>query len=75
MRMTRGYHDVNFRLVVKPSTPLTSKGIVPIDATAEDIQNEIDQGYSDGMDAVANWKARINGEVAPENGGSEDFIV
>ena len=35
--MTRGYHDVDFRLIVTPSEPLTEKGIVPIYATAEDI--------------------------------------
>lgn len=41
VRMTRGFHDVNFRLMVSPSKELTSKGLVPINATAKDILNEI----------------------------------
>lgn len=49
LRMTRGYHDVQFRLLVAPSKPLTSKGFVPINATADDIEAEIEQGYQDGL--------------------------
>ena len=41
LRMTRGYHDVNFRHLIAPSKPLTSKGLVPIDATPEDIEFEM----------------------------------
>ena len=49
LRMTRGYHDVDFRLLIAPSKPLTSKGFVPINATADDIAMEMVQGYEDGM--------------------------
>jgi len=49
LRMTRGYHDVNFRLLIAPSSPLTQKGMIPISATAEDIALEKEQGYNDGL--------------------------
>ena len=56
LRMTRGYHDVQFRLLVAPSKPLTSKGFVPINATAEDIDLEIEQGYQDGLDVYMKYQ-------------------
>ena len=43
IRMTRGYHNVNFRMLIKPSIPLTSIGLLPINATHEEIMNEISQ--------------------------------
>ena len=52
LRVTRGYHDVDFRLMVTPSEPLTEKGMIPIYATAADIQVEIDLGYKDGRNAI-----------------------
>lgn len=58
LRITRGFHDVNFRLIVKPGKELTSKGLVPIYATAEDILNEIKQGYKDGLKAIEEFKAK-----------------
>ena len=50
--MIRGYSDVNIRLVVKPADKLIEKGFMPIYATVEDINNEIDQGYGDGLRVV-----------------------
>ena len=37
VRMTRGFHDVNFRLIAIPSEPLVAGGMIPISATKEDI--------------------------------------
>lgn len=50
--MFRGYHDVNFRLVLQPSESLTEAGFIPINGTLEDLKREIDQGYSDGVAAI-----------------------
>jgi len=50
--MTRGYHGVNFRLAIIPSKSLTSAGVVPLDANKKDIEDEINLGYSDGLNAV-----------------------
>jgi len=47
--MTRGFHDVNFRLLVIPSEPLAAGGMIPISATKEDIRAEIDLGRKDGL--------------------------
>ena len=52
MRITRGYHNINFRLLIKPGIPLTSNGFLPINATHEEIMNEIGQGYLDGLNAT-----------------------
>ena len=40
--MLRGYSDVNIRLIVKPADKLIEKGFLPIYATLDDINNEID---------------------------------
>ena len=52
LRMIRGYSDVNIRLVVKPAEKLVEHGFLPIYATVEDINNEINQGYGDGLRVV-----------------------
>ena len=52
LRMIRGYSDVNIRLIVKPAEKLIEKGFMPIYATVEDINNEINQGYGDGLRVV-----------------------
>ena len=57
-RMSRGYPDVDFRLVVQPSKELTSTGKIPIFASAEEIQNEIDTGYADGLQALLDLQER-----------------
>ena len=51
-RMYRGYHKVDFRLVVQPSENLTQSGAIPISATLEDIEREIQLGIKDGIMAV-----------------------
>ena len=51
-RLYRGYHKVNFRLVIQPSKSLTSTGAVPINAGHKELNNERAQGYSDGTAAV-----------------------
>jgi len=40
-RMLRGYNDINFRLTVVPSQNLTTKGVIPVYATTEDIRKEM----------------------------------
>ena len=52
LRMIRGYSDVNIRLIVKPAEKLVEHGFLPIYATVEDINNEINQGYGDGLRVV-----------------------
>ena len=49
--MTRGYHDVQFRLAIQPSVDLTV-GLIPIKATIDDIRKEMEIGYKDGLKAV-----------------------
>lgn len=51
-RLYRGYHDVNFRLVIQPSAKLTTSGALPIEATRKDLNRELDQGFKDGLAAV-----------------------
>ena len=52
MRMMYQNDHVQFRMVVSPSQPLTSKGFVPLYATVEDLANEKKLGYKDGLAAV-----------------------
>jgi len=53
--MYRGFHDVNFRLLVIPSEPLAAGGMIPISATKEDIRAEIDIGRKDGLRIAKEW--------------------
>ena len=45
MERSASYDDIQFRLVVMPSENLTNGGFVPVNASAEDVQNEISVGY------------------------------
>ena len=60
MRMMRGYPDVQFRMLIEPEEALIEKGVVPIFATKEDLQIEIEHGKRAGTDAVENYKASGN---------------
>lgn len=57
VRMTRGFHEVNFRYVLSPSIAPKSAGLAPISADLEAIQSEIDVGYADAAKAIdeARW--------------------
>lgn len=55
VRMTRGFHEIDFRFIVVPSEPLAAGGMVPINATKEDIQAEIALGYTDGKAIAKKW--------------------
>jgi hypothetical protein len=50
--MTRGYHDVYFRLAIIPGKSLTSAGVVPLNANKKDMEDEMNLGYNDGLNAV-----------------------
>ena len=62
LRMTRGYHDVKFRLAIQPSLDLTV-GLIPVRATEDDMQNELEQGYKDGLEAVKSFLARADSDA------------
>lgn len=56
-RITRGFHEVNFRYVLAPSkTPPASGSIAPISATLETLKEEYDMGYGDAVKAIADAK-------------------
>ena len=55
VRVTRGFHEVDFRFVVIPSEPLVAGGLVPISATKEDIRAEIAIGRKDGTRIAKEW--------------------
>jgi hypothetical protein len=48
-RMTRGFHNVKFRYVLAPTKKPPISGLIPISATIEEIQAEMDLGYDDAM--------------------------
>jgi len=64
LRITRGYPKVDFRYAVAPTLPSPSKAFVPIFATHEEVEQEIKNGYYDGLRAIrdahrehgSNWK-------------------
>lgn len=61
--MYRGFHDVNFRLLVIPSEPLAAGGMIPISATKEDIRAEIDIGRKDGLRIAKEWVQKNRPEM------------
>ena len=55
--MMRGYPNVDFRLVIEPEEALIEKGLVPIFASVEDLEFEIETGRKTGANAVEPLKA------------------
>ena len=66
LRMTRGYHSVNFRFIVEPSEQLTG-GWLPLSATVEDIRKEISIGLKDGTEIAKKWLSE-NKQVSSDGG-------
>ena len=74
MRMTRGFHDVNFRLLVIPSEPLAAGGMIPISATKEDIRAEIDIGRKDGLRIAKEWVQKNRPEGITDSEDIDQYL-
>ena len=57
--MTRSYHGVEFRYIVKPTTKPPNSDLIPLKATQADVQAEIAMGYRDALKVIEDYKARI----------------
>ena len=53
----RGLPDVNFRLLIEPTIALGLPQLLPIFATEEQLQFEMNQGYKDASHQITDWLA------------------
>lgn len=57
LRVTRAHPHVTYRYTVAPSTAPPVSGLIPIKATKEQIREEIQLGYDDGMKTIESARA------------------